>query len=166
MAMRLAFGLLYYLGILSLFVYFVDVKFVVAYILYNLMESTIFLGGMSWLWHLFLDPENVKNEYVSSMTILNGTDNIWGEDFHVIHHESPTVHWSDTGQHFEKTKEKYAQNNATIFEKTEEGVLLGMLFSGDWDQMAKHYVDLNGKLSHEEKKELLLKRASFIYHNI
>jgi len=57
-----------------------------------------------------------------------------------------------------KNKEEFKKNQATIFRDCEEGLLLYWLFSSQFDIMANHWVDLAGKLDHEQKKELILKR--------
>jgi hypothetical protein len=36
--------------------------------------------------------------------------------------------------------------------------MLHWLLSCNWDELAKHFVDLRGKLTHEEKKALILRR--------
>ena len=41
------------------------------------------------VWHAFLDPEDVENEYVASITILGGTINVLNEDSHVRHAHAP-----------------------------------------------------------------------------
>jgi hypothetical protein len=65
------------------------------------MEDIIFFGGISYLWHAWVDPEDITNQFVNSVTILKGKDNIWNEDFHVVHHTSPSTHWTNYPKHFE-----------------------------------------------------------------
>ena len=36
--------------------------------------------------------------------------------------------------------------------------MIGWLLSKNWDALAEHFVDLENKLSHDEKKALLLER--------
>jgi hypothetical protein len=131
------------------------------------------------------DPSNA---YVNSVTILNGKDNIWNEDYHVVHHTSP-CHWTEYPDRYEKHKADYIKSKATIFkvgegeggllasrggcgapgcfcgngwvpprQECEEGELLYWLLSHQWDELANHFVDLEDKLTHEEKKALLLER--------
>mmetsp|Transcript_81207 Transcript_81207/g.143199 ORF Transcript_81207/g.143199 Transcript_81207/m.143199 type:complete len:435 (-) Transcript_81207:115-1419(-) len=136
--------------------------FCLTYWIFAHAEGIIFLCAISYLWHAFVEESDPGNQYVNSVTILEGHDNIFNEDYHVVHHHSPSTHWTDAPAHFEQHKEKYAAVNATIFRDTEEGMLLQMLFENDWDKMAHHFVDLNGKLSHAEKKELLVRRLSYV----
>jgi fatty acid desaturase len=161
LAKDLATGMLYYYGIGVALCVVVDWKFALAYWLYPNMESLSLLGMIAYIWHAFVEPEDPTNQYVNSVTILNGGDNIWNEDYHVVHHHYPNVHWSQAVEHYEKQQHKYAEVNATIFQDCEEGMLIYWMFSGLWDEMANHFVDLNGKLSHNEKKELILRRLRF-----
>merc|ERR1712146_797843 len=51
-----------------------------------------------------------------------------------------------------------AASKATIFRDCEEGELLHWLLSKQWDVLAEHFVDLEDKMTHEQKKALLLER--------
>jgi len=160
LALEMVYGMTLYYSVLTLLLCY-DWKFALGYFVYPFMESMTFLGSIGYLWHAFVDPNDPQNQYVNSVTILNGADNIWNEDYHVVHHFAPHIHWSEVPAYFEKTKHLYAKNKATIFQNTEEGLLLAMLFGGKWDDLARHFVDLEGKMTHEEKKALLLERLSF-----
>lgn len=132
-------------------------SFGLAYLVYPYCESILFFSLISYLWHAWVDPENPDNQYVNSVTILNGRDNIWNEDYHVVHHCSP-CHWSEYPAHYQKNLQSYIDSKATIFQDTEEGEMLYWLLSGRWDDLTNHFVDLTGKMTHEEKKELLMLR--------
>jgi len=131
--------------------------FTLAIIIFPHLESVVFFGAISYLWHSFLDENDIMNEYVNSMTILRGHDNIFNEDYHVAHHNN-SMHWTEYPGHFEKHKAEFQKYQATIFEDTEEGMLLYWLFSQKFDLMADHWVDLSGKLTKEEKIALILRR--------
>jgi len=126
------------------------------------IEACVILCGISYMWHAFVEVDDPGNQYVNSVTILDGHDNVWNEDYHVVHHHAPNTHWSDAPAHFERNRDKYAAVTATIFRDTEEGKLLQWMFERNWDAMAEHFVDLNGKLSHAEKKALIVRRLSVI----
>eukprot|EP00929_Paragymnodinium_shiwhaense_P006727 TRINITY_DN1106_c0_g1_i3.p1 TRINITY_DN1106_c0_g1~~TRINITY_DN1106_c0_g1_i3.p1 ORF type:complete len:285 (-),score=49.25 TRINITY_DN1106_c0_g1_i3:531-1385(-) len=150
-------GMLAYYGVAAL-LFLWNPIFCICYWLYPHCEACVGLGAIAYLWHAFVDEEDPGNQFVNSVTILDGHDNVFNEDYHVVHHHFPGVHWTEVPAQFEKDKEKYAACTATIFRDTEQGMLLKMLFSKDFDGMARHFVDLNGKLSHEEIKALLIRR--------
>eukprot|EP01095_Lingulamoeba_sp_RSL-Kostka_P011735 TRINITY_DN454_c2_g1_i1.p1 TRINITY_DN454_c2_g1~~TRINITY_DN454_c2_g1_i1.p1 ORF type:complete len:443 (-),score=122.29 TRINITY_DN454_c2_g1_i1:149-1477(-) len=158
---KIAYGMCLYYGIFVILSIF-NWKFALFYFLFPQFESIIFFAGISYVWHLWVEAEDPDNEHINSVTIIRGKDNIWNEDYHVIHHDAPQVHWTDAPQYFEDHKEDYAKCNATIFADCEEGQLLFWCLAGKWDELAEHFVDLNDKMTHEEKKELLIRRASTI----
>lgn len=161
LAGKLLLGLLYYYGAGALLCCCTDWKFACAYWLYPLLESTSLLAMIAYIWHAFVEPTDPTNQYVNSVTILNGGDNVWNEDYHVVHHHAPHIHWTDAPAHFEKNKAKYAEHTATIFQDCEEGNMIHWIFAGDWDSLAEHFVDLNGKMTHDEKKQLLVRRLKY-----
>jgi len=154
-------GMIYYYGIGALLAYYVGLSFALAYWLYPLLESLTFLGMIAYIWHAFVETEDPTNQYINSVTILNGGDNVWNEDYHVVHHHALTTHWTDAPAHYEANKAKYQEVQATIFKDCEEGLMIYWMFSGLWDDLANHFVDLSGKLSHDQKKELLLRRLRY-----
>jgi len=157
---RMLWGMVYYYGMMAIFAMY-DWRFALSYYVYPHFESMVFFGLISYMWHIFVDPKDPNNQYVNSLTILDGHDNIWNEDFHVVHHVAPHVHWTDYKAHYERNVEEYRKNQATIFRDTEEGIIGFWLLTQNWDELATHFVDLNGKMTHEQKKALLLERLAF-----
>jgi len=158
---KLLYGMVAYYG-LTIAMFCWDPVFCAVYWLFPHVEATVILCAIAYLWHAFVEESDPGNQYVNSVTVLGGHDNIWNEDYHVVHHHAPNTHWSDAPAHFEAHRALYAAVNATIFSDTEEGKLLQWLFEQNWDMMAKHYVDLNDKMTHEEKKALIIRRLSVI----
>lgn len=156
-AWSMAVGMMYYVVIISI-AWRLSWEFTLAILIFPHLESIVFFGAISYLWHAFLEADDPNNEYVNSVTILEGHDNIFNEDFHVAHHHAQTMHWTEYPVHFEKNKDKFTKYKATIFRDCEEGLLLYWLFSKKFDIMADHWVDLEGKLNHAQKKELMLRR--------
>eukprot|EP01102_Stenamoeba_stenopodia_P017911 TRINITY_DN649_c0_g1_i1.p1 TRINITY_DN649_c0_g1~~TRINITY_DN649_c0_g1_i1.p1 ORF type:complete len:159 (+),score=44.92 TRINITY_DN649_c0_g1_i1:1240-1716(+) len=136
--------------------------FGLAFVMFPIFEDIIFFGGISYLWHAWVDPEDETNQYVNSMTIIRGKDNIWNEDYHVVHHTSVGTHWTQVPKHFEDNKAEYAKAKATIFQDTEEGELLYLMLSGKFEKMAEFYVDLDNKMTTKEKYDLIMRRITHI----
>lgn len=158
---KLLCGMGAYYGVALLLLWW-DPVFCVVYWLFPHMEAAVLLSAISYLWHAFVEESDPGNQYVNSVTILDGHDNVWNEDFHVVHHHAPNTHWTDAPAHFEKHREQYAAVTATIFRDTEEGMLLRWMFEQNWDAMAAHFVDLNDKLTLEEKRALIVRRLSVV----
>lgn len=157
LAREMAAGMLYYYALIALALSY-DWAFGLAFAVFPLMESVIFFSAISYLWHAFVDPADPDNQYVNSITILNGRDNIWNEDYHVVHHTAPRVHWTDYPKHYQEHIEEYKRSRASIFRDTEEGEMLVWMIGKRFDLLAKHFVDLENKMSEQEKLDLLLTR--------
>jgi len=153
-------GVIYYLSWCFFFYLLADLRFTLVFFVLPLPEAITFFAGISYLWHSFASPENPNDFYVSSVTILNGRQNMWNEDYHVAHHSAPHLHWTQYAEHFQKLKSQFEEHTATIFSDTEEGELFFLIMTKNWDKMATKFVDLSGKMTLEEKKQLIIQRLS------
>eukprot|EP00050_Salpingoeca_kvevrii_P006064 m.287215 g.287215 ORF g.287215 m.287215 type:complete len:443 (-) comp11730_c0_seq1:335-1663(-) len=157
LALKQFYGMAFFYGLVAL-AWSWDWSFSLFYLLFPNCEANLFLAGISYMWHAWVDPDDPTNQYINSVTILDGRDNIWNEDYHVVHHHSPITHWTEMPAHFESHKHLYQKYQATIFRDTEEGEMLYWMFAKKWDTMAEHFVDLSGKMTHQEKKDLIVRR--------
>jgi hypothetical protein len=162
LARRFSTGIVYYTAFAGVSWRQMGPLFACAYVLYPLVESSFFLGGISYLWHVFIDPSDVSDPFISSVTIVDGHDNIWNEDYHAVHHMDASVHWSQARKHFVDNRSEYAKRKATVFSDTEEWALLYWILSGNWDELASHFVDFSGEMSRARIKQLLITRASYV----
>jgi Fatty acid desaturase len=137
--------------------------FALAYVAFPYFEALILLAAVNWSWHAFVDPNNPENEYVQSITILDGTINVLNEDSHVVHHQIPGAHWTDHPAQQEKKWDGYIENRASCFRTTHAFEIFGMSVARDYDALARKFVDLRGEkdgnpLSHEERVHLMKER--------
>jgi len=77
-------------------------------------------------------------------------------------YNAPQLHWSEYEEHFKGNINTFRQQQASIFRDTEEGEILMMFMSTNWDKLAERFVDLSEKMSHKEKKQLILQRLSYV----
>ena len=75
-----------------------------------MVEGNILLAVVNFTWHMFLEE---GNEYVNSTTIEEGTEFIFSEEYHVVHHQAPGYHHTRYRAHYEKHRSKYD----LVFEK-------------------------------------------------
>ena len=80
-------GLLYYIAVVSLAWKFVGAQFAAFYVLYPLIEGNILLSAVNYTWHAFIDPNDHDDDYVNSVTILEGLNFTLDEEYHVVHHQ-------------------------------------------------------------------------------
>ena len=92
------------------------------------------------VWHAFLDPDDVENEYVQSITILGGTINVLNEDSHVVHHQYPGMHWTSHGKLLTKHTEGYKQRVGSVFYGTHTFEMLALILMADYDKLADRFV--------------------------
>ena len=76
----------------------------------------------------------------------------------VVHHQYPGAHWTDHPKLYEKHKQEYVDKRASVFNGTHAMEIFFMAILKDYDMMATKFVDVTGKLTHAEKRELLIAR--------
>jgi len=120
-----------------------------------------FLALLNIGFHGFLEyDENGKSiDCVNSTCIIDGDDDYFGEDDHMSHHYFPQVYFSDLATHQAKQLELWKKHKASVFQKLSILEVSIFILFGLWDELAKHYVDHSGKLSHAEIVEMLRTRA-------
>ncbi len=129
-----------------------------AYMLLPHLSAIIFLAAINYTWHAWTDPDEPKNIYKNSITVLEGHYNVYNEDFHVEHHKRPQTHWEEYPVNYQKHIKEYAANRAIIFSDTQAFEIFFWILFGAYDKMADHFVDLNGDMDTETKIALLKKR--------
>lgn len=157
-------GTVYFFIWLAINAYVISPTFCIAYVAFPFFEATLLLSAVNWSWHAFLDPNDPTNEYVQSITILDGCINVLNEDFHVVHHQVPGAHWTDHPKHVQKLWDQYIENRASCFRTTHAFEIFGMSVARDYDALASKFVDLHGEkdgntpLTHDEKVALMKER--------
>ena len=160
---KVVFGSVYFFVWLGLVAYVVGPVFALAYVAFPFFEASLLLAAINWSWHAFVDPNDPSNEYIQSITILDGTINVLNEDAHVVHHQVPGAHWTTHPMHQQKVWDKYIENRASVFRKTHAFEVFGMSVARDYDALAMKFVDLKGErdgcpMSHAEKVDLIKDR--------
>jgi fatty acid desaturase len=137
-------GMILYYGIV--FVFFkINFMFALVYVLFPYIEACNYLSGINFIWHAFCEPGKPGNEYIESTTIINGFYNVYNSDYHVVHHTNPMMQFTELPASYEKDRQSYIDNEATIFTGTHEYELLFWMMLKRYDLMVKHFVDLSGK---------------------
>jgi fatty acid desaturase len=95
----------YYCSILAAIATLFGTPFMLITMVYPLVEGNVMLAVVNWTWHMFLGSEG--DDYVNSTTIENGTEFIFSEEYHVVHHAAPGLHHSKYRDLFESQQSKY-----------------------------------------------------------
>ena len=108
-------GTLYYVGFIAANIQIFGLKFALVTVVYPLIEGNILLALVNYTWHMFIED---GNDYVNSLTIVNGENFIFSEEYHVVHHYAPGFHHSRYKEVFDKHIKQYdiVFENVNLFE--------------------------------------------------
>jgi hypothetical protein len=139
-----------------------SVNFLFWIYLQPLLCMSYFLALINIGFHGFIEfDENGKHiECVNSTTIIDGTDDSFGEDDHMAHHYNTNVYFRDLPKHQESKREEFMKYHASVFRTLSIVELSIFIIFGLWDKLADHYVDYTGKLTKEEIMDMLRRRAT------
>ena len=72
----------------------------------------------NWTQHVFVDANNPYNPFKNSINCINTAYNqmCWKDDYHVIHHIRPGLHYTDMPGEFLKQKDAFATIKAIVFD--------------------------------------------------
>jgi len=137
---------------------------VVVFILPYLIFRIITMVG-NWTQHTFIDPNEPDNLYKSSINCINVHYNkkCWNDGYHISHHIRPSMHWTRHPLEFQKNLDKYAANEAIVFDGLDFLKVFYYVMRGRYDVLAAHFVNLGGRYrSDEEVIDMLKKRTQKI----
>ena len=97
----------YYILFVLFWIYLFGFPYAFVTIIYPFFEGNILLAEVNYTWHMFIDRDLKNGEYIESTTILNGQQFIFNEEYHVVHHQYPGLHWPLYPKMYEKHKENY-----------------------------------------------------------
>jgi hypothetical protein len=116
----------------------------------------------NWGQHAFIDPSDPANPYRNSITCINSGYNrrCFNDGYHIGHHVKANRHWTEMPVDFLAQRERYAAEDAIVFEKIDFFVVWAFLMLKRYDWLAKFYVDLGGpRRTREELIEYLRQRT-------
>jgi hypothetical protein len=116
----------------------------------------------NWAQHSFIDPSDPANPYRNSITCINSTYNrrCFNDGYHIGHHVKANRHWTEMPTDFLASRERYAAEDAIVFEKIDFFVVWAFLMLKRYDWLAKYYVDVGGpRRTREELIEYLRQRT-------
>ena len=154
---KMLFGMGIFYGLMAM-VMAVNPLFGFAYLLLPHLSSIIFLAAINYTWHAFTDPDDPRNTYKNSVTLIDGHYNVYNEDYHVEHHLRPQTHWTEYPINFAKHREDYIKHKAVIFRDTQAFEVFFLILLGNYDKMVKHFVDLSGTMTEAEIRALIMHR--------
>jgi hypothetical protein len=139
-----------------------SVSFLFWFYLQPMLCMTYFLALINVGFHGFLeyDEKGQHIKVVDASAIIDGEEDVFGEDDHMAHHYATTVYYRDLPAYQKSKIEEYKKHKASVFRTISIVELSIFILLGLWDELAKYYVDFTGKMTKEEIKELLKTRAT------
>lgn len=116
----------------------------------------------NWTQHAFVDGEDPGNAYKNSITCINVNYNkkCWNDGYHISHHVRPGMHWTEHPTFFQKTIDKYALNQAIIFDGIDFPQVFFLLMTKRYDTLARHLVNVDRAFADTDEALALLRRRT------
>lgn len=126
-----------------------------------LLCMTYFLSLINIGFHGFLEFDDDGNHIsvIDATTIVDGEDDVFGEDDHMAHHYNTGVYFKDLKEHQMTKVEEFKKRHASVFRTISVAEASIFIILGLWDKLAEYYVDYTGTLSQKEIAEMLKVRA-------
>ena len=128
-------------GLLALALLSWQAALVVVVLPYCIIRWGVMMGN--WGQHAFIDPTDPASPYKSSVTLINCPYNgaMYNDGYHCGHHIKATTHWADAPAAFEASIDRYAENQAIVFDGIRGFQQLWVLLMGKrYETLARHMV--------------------------
>lgn len=142
-------GMVFYYGLGLLLLVLHPGPTVAYYLLPQIMVMN-FLSAINFMWHGFIDPADPVDPYSNSLTILDATQDIWNEAYHVSHHDRPQARWVDMPAHYAELRDAYVRRRSLVFRKTQVMELFALVMLGKLGDLADRAFVEGQELSKEE----------------
>ena len=125
------------------------------------MCMSYFLALINIGFHGFIEFDKDGNNIpcVNSTCIIEGDDDSFGEDDHMAHHYNSNVYYKDLPAHQQTKINEFIEHKASVFRRLSIVELSIFILFGLWDKLAEHYCDFSGKMTTDEIKDMLKRRA-------
>ncbi|UOG74027.1 fatty acid desaturase [Hymenobacter tibetensis] len=120
-------------------------------------RAVMMLGN--WSQHSFIDANDPGNCYTNSVTCINTKYNhkCWNDGYHISHHLKPALHWTEHPAAFLKDVDKYAQNDAIVFDGIHFLHIFAYLMTRRYDLLARHFVNIGNRYASDAEVISMLK---------
>ena len=89
----------------------------------------------------------------------------WNDGYHIGHHLRPHMHWTDMPGELLKNKDKYAANDAIVFENIDFTGVWFLLMRKRYDKLASHFVNLGNRYKSDEEVIKMLRSRTQKYES-
>jgi hypothetical protein len=128
-----------------------------------LFFTRLMMMAGNWGQHAFVDAASPENCYRNSINCINSRYNkmCFNDGYHIGHHVRSSRHWTQMPEDFLNNLERYASEEAIVFEKLDFTVVWFLLMTRQYRKLARHYVQLDAANPKSEEAIIaLLKRRT------
>ena len=132
----------------------------VVFVIPLLMMRWLLMCG-NFAQHAFVDVTDPDNGFKNSNNLINTPFNhlAYNDGYHIVHHNHPSMHWTEMAQYYEDHIDEFAENDCVVFDGLGDNIVLWFfLMTQNYDKLARHLVDFHGR-THEEKIAFLKGRV-------
>jgi fatty acid desaturase len=150
-------------GIARYFIYFgavfiYDWRIGIVFVLVPLLSMNFIMAITSWVQHAFCDPEHPDDYFACTVTIFNEV-NFMNEGYHLCHHQSSSLHWSELPAHHERIRDKMKESGSVVFRDLDfMELFIELTILRRMDLLAEKLVPWE-PMNHEQRLVLLAKRT-------
>lgn len=118
----------------------------VVFVIPYLLVRFLMMAG-NWGQHAFIHPDDPANPYRNSITCINTRYNrrAFNDGYHIGHHVKANRHWTEMPGDFLANVERYAREDAVVFEGIDFFQVWLYLMLRRYDVLARHYVQLRAE---------------------
>lgn len=129
----------------------------IVFVIPVIIIRTLMMAG-NWGQHAFVDPDEPNNDFKSSITCINTRYNrrCFNDGYHIIHHLSPSLHYSEMADEFAKNVRLYGEQDAIVFDGYDFFEVWFLLMTGQKKKLARAFVQLPGAPIRSEEEILQL----------
>ena len=116
----------------------------------------------NWGQHAFINKDTPRNSYTNSINCINVRYNhtCFNDGYHIVHHLKPAMHYLELPLEFQRNLDKYATENAIIFQGIDFFMVWFYLMLKRYDILAKKMVIVNPAIKTSEDAIALLKERT------
>lgn len=126
------------------------------------MISRLIMMLGNWTQHAFVSAEDPGNPFQNSITCINTKYNhkCWNDGYHISHHLKPGMHWTDHPHEFMRDLDRYATDEAIVFQGIGFLEVFFLLMAKRYDKLASYAVNINNYWKNEEDFIALMKKRT------